>query len=414
VICPETWPFNLNELPKDAYLVGGAVRDALLDRRSAHIDLDFVLPTPTISFARQFAQQHHAGFVVLDQAREIARVVFPQATVDFAMQEGDSLDTDLRRRDFTVNAIAYQPHTQRFIDPLNGRDDLARGQLRMVSRQNLADDPLRLLRAYRQAAQLSFDIDIETRHAVRQLAALLQRVAAERIGSEIQYLLSSPNGTPWLMAAIDDGLLQDCFPSATPKQARVIARFDRSLPHFAQRYPSLSFALHNPIPQSARCTVLMLAKLASLITDVPFEVEPQLRQLKYSNAERRAVLALKRAIAQTPTSEAVQAFSVRDRFFWFQEVGELFPAWCLWAVAMGFADAAIAPLVEAYNDPDNLVAHPRPLIDGKTLVEAIALPRSPIVGELLTEIAIAYAEGVVSSTAEAIAWAQAWYERSQS
>ncbi|HBW90708.1 MAG TPA: [cytidine(C)-cytidine(C)-adenosine (A)]-adding enzyme, partial [Cyanobacteria bacterium UBA11149] len=86
--------------------VGGAVRDSLLSRRSDYLDLDFVLPVDAIKIARSLANRYKAGFVVLDKERQIARVVFEAATVDFAQQEGESIETDLYRRDFTINAIA--------------------------------------------------------------------------------------------------------------------------------------------------------------------------------------------------------------------------------------------------------------------------------------------------------------------
>jgi tRNA nucleotidyltransferase (CCA-adding enzyme) len=145
------YPFSLELLPKTAYMVGGAVRDAMLGRTREYLDLDFVLPCDAVKVARKIANHYKAGFVLLDPQRQIARVVFPQATVDFAQQSGESVETDLHRRDFTVNAIAYNPHTQEIIDPLQGRADLERRLLRMISPANLQDDPLRLMRAYRQA-----------------------------------------------------------------------------------------------------------------------------------------------------------------------------------------------------------------------------------------------------------------------
>ena len=110
-LSPETWPFSLNWLPPSACLVGGTVRDALLDRPSDYLDLDFVLPTSAVETAQAIARHYRAGFVLLDADRQIARVVFEQGTADFAQQVGASLDADLRRRDFTINAIAYNPHT---------------------------------------------------------------------------------------------------------------------------------------------------------------------------------------------------------------------------------------------------------------------------------------------------------------
>ncbi|MBV8886641.1 MAG: CCA tRNA nucleotidyltransferase, partial [Chroococcidiopsidaceae cyanobacterium CP_BM_RX_35] len=143
-LSPQNWPFSLECLPKGAYLVGGAVRDALLGRRCEYLDLDFVLPADAVKIARQIANRYQAGFVLLDAERQIARVVFEQATADFAQQEGFTLATDLQRRDFTVNAIAYNPHTGELLDPLKGYADLQQGLLCMISLANLQDDPLRL------------------------------------------------------------------------------------------------------------------------------------------------------------------------------------------------------------------------------------------------------------------------------
>jgi len=116
-LSPQNLPFSLELLPQPAYLVGGAVRDALLGRSREYLDLDFVIPNQAVQTARKIAREYKAGFVLLDAERQIARVVFKHATVDFAQQEGTSLETDLQRRDFTVNAIAYNPYTNEIIDP---------------------------------------------------------------------------------------------------------------------------------------------------------------------------------------------------------------------------------------------------------------------------------------------------------
>ncbi|MDJ0844007.1 MAG: CCA tRNA nucleotidyltransferase, partial [Crocosphaera sp.] len=197
-LSPDILPFDLELLPPTAYLVGGMVRDALLNRPREYLDLDFVLPNLVIKTAKKIANKYNAGFVVLDAERNIARVVFQQGTVDFAQQEGDSIEKDLSRRDFTINAIAYNFHQQKLIDPLNGLADLETKTMRMISIKNLQDDPLRLLRAYRQAAQLNFIIEPETRQTITKLSSLINQVAAERVQSELNYLLGNPRGSQWL------------------------------------------------------------------------------------------------------------------------------------------------------------------------------------------------------------------------
>ncbi|MCL2933818.1 MAG: CCA tRNA nucleotidyltransferase, partial [Trichodesmium sp. MAG_R03] len=115
-LSPETWPFDGKMLPQTVYLVGGSVRDALLKRKTEYLDLDFIILEQAVNIARNIASKYQAGFVVLDEERKIARVVFKGATVDFAEIEGNSLEEDLWRRDFTINAIAYNPFTDELID----------------------------------------------------------------------------------------------------------------------------------------------------------------------------------------------------------------------------------------------------------------------------------------------------------
>ena len=91
-LSPRTWPFEIDFLPPQAYLVGGSVRDALLERHSDYLDLDFVMPEGAVETAATIARHYRAGFVLLDAERQIARVVFPQGTADFAQQVGDSLE----------------------------------------------------------------------------------------------------------------------------------------------------------------------------------------------------------------------------------------------------------------------------------------------------------------------------------
>ena len=196
VFFPVTWPFELSDLPQPAYLVGGAVRDGLIGRKTPILDLDFVLLQDAVKTARTLAEKYKAGFVLLDAQRHIARVVFDQITVDFAQAEGHCLEQDLRRRDFTVNAIAFDPLTQTFIDPNKGQEDLQQRLIKMISPENLQDDPLRLLRGYRQAAQLGFKIEAKTQAAIQEFAPLLSRVAAERIRTELVYLLNTQNTAP--------------------------------------------------------------------------------------------------------------------------------------------------------------------------------------------------------------------------
>jgi tRNA nucleotidyltransferase (CCA-adding enzyme) len=402
-LSPETWPFSQEWLPSEACLVGGAVRDALLGRRGEYLDLDFILPTDAVQTARKLAKHYKAGFVVLDADRQIARVVFKDATVDLAQQEGNSLETDLRRRDFTINAIAYNPHTQELIDPLQGYTDLQQGIIRMVSPENLQDDPLRLLRGYRQAAQLGFTIEPTTQSVIRQLAPLLQQIAAERVQVELGYLLKSPQGTPWLTAAWKDNLLQGWFPNATAQSLEQVAAVDRTTIVIEETWPQLGEKLR-VLVSGKSASFGSLAKLACLLPSVPETAEAQLMSLKYSRVEIRTVIIALKYLPQL-LSHATSSMSIEKQYFFFQNVGSVFPALTILAVASGMPVDKITPLINRYLTPNDRVAHPTQLVTGNELMRSLNLPPGPQVGKLLTAIGVAQAEGKISTAADALDFA---------
>ena len=399
-LSPQNWPFSLEWLPPQACLVGGAVRDALLLRRAEYLDLDFVLPTDAVQTARSLAGHYKAGFVVLDAERQIARVVFKDATVDLAQQEGNSLETDLHRRDFTINAIAYNPHTEKFIDPLQGMVDCRAGVIRMVSQSNLEDDPLRLLRGYRQAAQLGFRIEPETQAVIRQLAPLLGQVAAERVQVELGYLLKSPQGTPWLTAAWEDNLLQAWFPDATAQGLAQVAAVDESARVLEETWHELGRELQASVGNKS-ASLLSLAKLANLLPSVPEAAEEQLLGLKYSRAEIRAVIT---ALTHLPQllSYTTSEMPIREQYFFFRDVEAVFPALAVLAIASGMPVDKIAPLINRYLTPDDQVAHPTQLVTGNDLMRSLNLPAGQQIGQLLTAIGVARAEGRISTPKEAL------------
>ncbi len=402
-LLPENWPFSLEWLPQPAYLVGGAVRDALLGHCSEYLDLDFVLPTDAVKIARAIARHYKAGFVLLDAERQIARVVFEQATADFAQQEGSTLETDLHRRDFTVNAIAYNPHTGEFIDPLQGYADLQQGKLRMVSPTNLQSDPLRLLRAYRQAAQLGFVVEPDTQLVIRQLAPHLSQVAAERVRVELGYLLSSPKGTRWIRAAFEDGLLATWFPRMTRSQHDQVAAVDDSAVALAQTWFQMEVELSQLVREPSKTSWLMIAKLTCLVPPAPDLAEAQLLLLTYSRAEIRAVTTAIKLLPQLQPEKFISAqMPVAEQYFFFRTAGKVFPALAVLAVAAGTPVGAIAPLINRYLTPDDPVAHPTQLVTGIDLMKAFGLPSGPQVGRLLSAIQLAHAEGKIATHSEAL------------
>ena len=411
-LSPQSWPFELGWLPPSAYLVGGCVRDALLVHRASHLDLDVVLPQDAVETARSIAQHYHAGFVLLDDQRQIARVVFPQATADFALQMGNSLEEDLRRRDFTINAIAYNPHTQTLFDPLNGRLDLQQNLIRMVQVQNLVEDPLRLLRAYRQAAQLGFSLDPHTHDHIRRLASRIQTVAGERVREELGYLLGCPAGFPRLMEAWHDGLLQPWFPDSSGDGLQLINAIDQITIELTHTWPTLTPELHHPLndraqgPEASRRTVLATTKLLGLLSPDPKRAKHTLQTLAFSRAEMNMVTTLLQCLPQLQAMVAAAQPTRRDQYYLFQQVGTVFPALVVLAIATGLPRTKMAPLVTEYLNADSAIAHPQPLVTGKTLIRDLNLQPGPALGKLLGLLENAQAEGTITTREEALTLAQ--------
>jgi tRNA nucleotidyltransferase (CCA-adding enzyme) len=410
-LAAKNWPFSLEYLPQPVYMVGGAVRDAILGRVREYVDLDFIIPADAVKVARKIAQRYQAGFVLLDAERQIARVVFPHATVDFAQQEGESLITDLHRRDFTINAIAYNPHTQEIIDPLEGYKDIESGLLRMISPVNLQNDPLRLMRAYRQAAQLGFTIEPATQETIRSLAKSINQVAAERVRVEIGYLLANSQGTFWLNLAWKDGVLTSFFKNATEESFIKLTAVDQAYTLISENWQQLGEELANYVRETVKTSWLATAKLACLVDSKPEIAEIELQELTYSRAEIRAVTTGLRLFSEIKAVD----MSLRKQYFLFREMGILFPAVLVLALANDLVSKGIfeesmfityEPLIKRYLDKNDAVAHPIPLLNGKDVMMALDIPASSLVGELLMEVGVAQAEGKISTVEAAIEFAR--------
>ncbi len=386
-------PFDFGLLPCNCYLVGGAVRDVLLNRSGNYLDLDFVLPHSAIKTARNIANLYRAGFVVLDSDRSIARVVFPHATIDFARQEGDSIEKDLFRRDYTINAIAYHCQERKIIDPLKGKEDLQQGVMRMISRKNLQEDPLRLLRGYRQACQLNFIIESETRQTIKELTPLFTRVATERVNSELGYLLASDNGSYWLKEAFQDGLLSLYWQNSNEEKINYLEKIDISAQWLREKFSH--FKNINPENYSS-------AKLACLTANNPGIAEKELLNLKYSRQEIKAVTTI---LKYTPClSEKDFATNLSAQYFFFLSVGKVFPNLAIFALAHDVRQDLITMLLARYLDEHDFVAHPQPLLTGNDLMDSLKIPPSPLIKQLLTDVQIAYIEGKFTDKNGALQW----------
>ena len=172
-----------------AWLVGGALRDRLLDRVTA--DYDVTVEGEPKLVAGQLAGLVSGHRFRLSEAFGAWRVISPDGrwNIDLLPLGGESIEADLARRDLTVNAIAQRLPEGELIDPFGGVEDLRGRRLRMVSAHAFAEDPLRVLRLIRLACELDFTIDPATAAAARTNALSLARVSPERLFAEFKRII---------------------------------------------------------------------------------------------------------------------------------------------------------------------------------------------------------------------------------
>ncbi|MDH5298341.1 MAG: HDIG domain-containing protein [Desulfobulbaceae bacterium] len=202
------------------YPAGGAVRDWLAGNPCR--DLDVTVPGGAVACARDLARTLGGAFVPLDEEEGVARVVWQGHEVDFSdFREGTtSIEADLARRDFTVNAMAVAfdpekgglaaPYT--IIDPTGGCEDFRRRLVRATSPGVFRADPLRLLRAYRFVATLGFRLDGDTERLLATEIPLLARVAPERILHELSAIMASARAALAVSMMEESSLLWSIFP----------------------------------------------------------------------------------------------------------------------------------------------------------------------------------------------------------
>ncbi len=212
------WLAPLGEDLPPLYLVGGALRDRFMGRPVKDIDLMCAAPEP---LARRMAAHHGAALVSFLTKAEAPcfRVVRREDAgdvIDLVPLRGPDPEADLMRRDFTINAMAMavgpRGRLGALLDPLGGRRDLAGRRIRAASATAFADDPLRILRAVRFAAQLDFVMDEAMDALMARSAPALAGVAGERIWTELRALLTAPQAVLHLVRLDRVGALTVIFP----------------------------------------------------------------------------------------------------------------------------------------------------------------------------------------------------------
>ena len=371
----DRWPLPVNLLPADATLVGGAIRDALLNRLPEQPDLDLIVSADALALTRRLSRELGGSCVVLDETRDIARLVLRGWTIDIARREGSSLEEDLWRRDYRLNAIGLPLEANgQLVDPTGGLEDLAQGQLRAISEENLRADPLRLLRGLRLLAQIPLSLEASTARWIQDLRHRLNEAAPERILTELQKLVAGS----YADAALQQMLQLDLI---TPWAAREPLPCQADAEGFSDEEQALA---------------LPLARLCGLISDAG------LTQLRASRALRQRCQRL-RHWRQRVGSDGEQLGEV-DRLQLQLDLEADLPA-----LILQFKPATQAGWLQRWRNPDDPLFHPRFPLDGGTVMKALSAPPGPRIGMLLAHLRQENAFGRLQTQDQALEEASLWW-----
>jgi tRNA nucleotidyltransferase (CCA-adding enzyme) len=365
-LAPEHWPLPVADLPAGTALVGGAVRDGLLQRLPPKPDLDLVVPGDAVALAAGLRRRLGGSCVVLDRDRSIARLVLRGWTIDLARREGRDLAEDLGRRDYTVNAIALplQPAggDAGLVDPHGGLPDLSAGRLAAVSEANLLADPLRLLRGLRLAAELGFRLEPRTWEWILRHRGRLAAVAGERALAELERMAAADDGEGALLQVDEAGLLR---PWSGPADRRGLGRCSRA------QGRALGFGA------TEEAAALPLARLACLLDETGLTRLPTSRRLRQRCRRLRHWWG---RLAELPRPRLAE-LEERERLRLQRDLEEDLPA-LLPLLEPEEAREALA----RWRNPADPLFHPRPPIDGVRLQRELGLAPGPQLGALLEHL----------------------------
>ena len=447
----------------EAYIVGGAVRDACIQKPFPLEDIDVSIlkaSAKDVAIALHHAVPH-TRLVVLDESWGIYRVVFlhedkqsPPLFLDLVQVQGDAIEADLARRDLSINALAVHTQKGELLDLYEGQADLNAGVIRAIRRENLKDDPLRILRIFRfhatlNTAQRPTTIEEQTLRWAKEYLPYLHTVAKERMAVEWFKLLSAENAFPTIQIMADTGILEALFTPlkalkmVSPNTHHHLPLWEHSLELVRQAeliYPILDPHTQEALkrPSSHGATEYGLVKMSCLFHDIAkphtWKVEANFRH-RFLGHEKKGVDVLNPLLSAWKLSQAVkhrvsrlvewhlypctfdEQSSEKSRLRFFRRMEDDTPFLIVLALAdtlstrghaftpddVATAQADLLDLLHRYWQGKAQRQAP-PLLDGESIMQVLGIPPSPRVGEILAQLKDAQALGQIHSREEALSF----------
>ena len=462
---------------KPVFIAGGPVRDWFLERPTW--DMDLVLRSSAVDTARAFSLEAGGTFVLLDKDEDVARVVINALSFDFSgfRKDAVTIEDDLAKRDFTINAMAVPLEKISFriretnagllaqrkaltgilVDPRNGLRDLEKRTIRAISLENLRDDPLRMLRAFRFSALLGFSIQGELLEFIGAEPELVTDSAPERINYELERIMATRRAGDTLRGLFQAGLLEVMIPEVTGLKGveqpgfhhldvldhclEAVSCMDRLLPDPCTRFENCSSFRKWLSENSKRIPYL---KWAAFLHDFGKPSQKGIRKdgrVTFYNHDRRGSEMTDNIGGRLRWSGRNSGFvkmlvgmhmrpfhllndlrkggpSKRAMRKLLQEIGPDYPA--LFLLSMADSMAGCGPLKPAGLDHElSLLSDliddfylkrlmparkAPPLMNGRDVMELFSTGPGPLVGRALDAVEAKHIEGTIKTKKEAISW----------
>jgi len=371
----------LSELPNGSILVGGYIRDLIMDRLRPYPDIDVVIPDDSLEVGKNIAEKFSGKFLILDNDRKIVRIIFSNFIVDVANQTNELLSEDLKSRDFTINSIGFSFNNGKLIDPTNGIHDLNNSLLRSFRSENLLDDPLRILRCFRFVSELNFQIEPYILEFIKLNKFQLKSVSVERIQYELKKIVLGEEALK------------------TVQFLNELEIFDWIQSYENNYANSLSFVNFDNFLQDEIDKYFQLVYLKELLK------ESVVKKFKFSKSDTLAINSI-RKWSEKLKEKSILNFTEIERFELHKELEMVLPAFILY-LPKEFHKGWL----KRWRNKKDKLFHPKNYINGNQLKNIVGIKDGPLLGDLLNYLSREFAYERVNNFDEAIYKAKGWFQQ---
>ena len=368
-------------LPKGSFLVGGFIRDTILGKMKTKVDVDIVVPNNAINIGKRISDDLKGKFIILDKDRDLVRIILNHISIDIANQTFSTIIKDLQSRDFSINSVAFLFDKKCLIDPLNGLKDIQLSLIRTFSKDNLIDDPLRILRCFRFVSEFNFDIDKELTTFIETYKDKLRLVSNERINYELKRIVRGTNAI---------------------KSIQLLKGFDLfgiKKKYNDQYLLNLNEINFNELSESEREKFMPLFFIVQILDEATF------RKLQFSKAEISKTNLLRKWYLII-RERNIYELNELERFNLHQELEDILPSFIFYLPEKFHLD-----WLNRWRDKDDKLFHPSNLINGEVLKKHLNIKEGPLLGELLNYLSKELAYNRLNNFDEAIYKAKQWIEQ---